>query len=120
MKVNIKEKEQLKEKIACVLMDENEGKNFTLDSIKDNIIDSNLRTWIDNVFNNDKHIESETKDSLLEMINYFTSNLINKKNNFCKVIRDITVEEIKTSEKHGNDDKKILQFIFILHAASGK
>ena len=59
MKVNIKEKEQLKKKIACVLMDENVDKNFTLDSIKNTIIDSNLRTWIDNVFNNDKHIESE-------------------------------------------------------------
>lgn len=79
MKVNIKEKDQLKKKIACVLMDENVDKNFTLDSIKNTIIDSNLRTWIDNVFNNDKHIESETKDSLLKMINYFTSSLINKK-----------------------------------------
>ena len=96
MKVNIKEKEQLKKKIACVLMDENVDKNFTLDSIKNTIIDSNLRTWIDNVFNNDKHIESETKDSLLKMINYFTSSLINKKNNFCKALKDITVEEINT------------------------
>ena len=106
MKVNIKEKEQLKKKIACVLMDENVDKNFTLDSIKNTIIDSNLRTWIDNVFNNDKHIESETKDSLLKMINYFTSSLINKKNNFCKALKDITVEEINASGEHGDDDKK--------------
>lgn len=106
-KVEIKEIEQLKKKIASVFIGQKLEDEFDLESIKDKVIDNQLHEWVSRLSTNDKYIESIEQEHLPElknMIAYFTTELIDKKNNFSMAIKNITVEEVAETE---DDDKKI-------------
>lgn len=106
-KVEIKEAEQLKRKIAGAFIGRKLEDSFDLDKIKDNIIDVELHEWVKKICNNDKYIESLEKEQLTElqkMIAYFTGELVQKKSIFRSSIKNITVEEFAETE---DDDKKI-------------
>lgn len=106
-KVEIKEVDQLKRKIAGSFIGRKLEDSFDLDEIKDNIIDVELHEWVKKICNNDKYIESLEKEQLTElqkMIAYFTGELVQKKSNFRSSIKNITVEEFAETE---DDDKKI-------------
>lgn len=83
-KVEIKEVDQLKRKIAGAFIGRKLENSFDLDEIKENIIDVELHEWVKKICNNDKYIESLEKEQLTElqkMIEYFTGELVKKLSN---------------------------------------
>lgn len=106
-KVEIKEVNQLKRKIAGAFIGHKLEDSFDLNEIKGKIIDDELHEWISFIYDNDKYIESLEKEQLPElqkMINYFTKELVEKKNAFRTAIKNISVEEVAETE---DDEKKI-------------
>lgn len=106
-KVEIKEIQQLKKRIASVFLGQKLEDNFDIESIKNDVIDKELSEWVSKVCENDKYIESLEKrqlPDLQKMIEYFTNDLVNKKNSFSMAIKNITVEEVSEKE---DEDKKI-------------
>lgn len=106
-KVEIKEIDHIKREIVSTLSNMDLEDSFNFDTIKDRIIDEKLYKWINDFLNKDKYIESlgsEQSNDLLEMIEYFTQTLVEKKRKFSTVIKNITVEEFDTAKK---DEKKV-------------
>lgn len=105
-KVEIKEVDQLKRKIASVFIGR-KLEEYDLNKIKNEHIDEKLNRWIDTLYNNDGSIESLEKDQkneLQSMIEYFTKKLVEKKRAFQMAIKNITVEEVAEND---SEDKKI-------------
>ena len=99
--LDIKEMDKLKKKIARSLIEDNKKDSFSLEDIKDEIIDKELNDWIKNISKSDKYIESIEKEKLSDlerMIEYFTEKLVKKKNDFRIAIKNITAEEVIETE----------------------
>lgn len=104
-KVEIKEVEKLKSKIANIFLKQ---EKLDINSIKNEIIDNKLKNWIERIASSDKYIESfeeNNLDELKEMIDYFTHDLIEKKKEFNDAIKNISVEEVIQNEQSGNEKK---------------
>lgn len=107
-KVEIKEVEKLKNKIVKALSEDMLTNDYKLEDINNEIIDNKLSNWIKNLSNNDKYIESIEEDELpvlQEMIQYFTIEIIEKKNRFRDIIKNITVEEVVETERKDKEKK---------------
>ena len=106
-KVEIKEVDQLKRKIASVFLGRKLDENFDIDEIKDKLIDKKLNAWVENVCKNGKYIETMDEKQLSylqEIIDYFTFKLVKTKNDFRLAIRNITVEEVSETD---DEEKKV-------------
>lgn len=104
-KVEIKEAEKLKSKIANIFLKQEIS---DVSSIKNEIIDEKLKQWIETMDSNDKYIESlenSNLSELQEMIDYFAHNLLEKKKEFNDAIKNISVEEVIQNEQSGNEKK---------------
>lgn len=96
----IKEKDQIKKRIVeCFIGDE----QSKLD-IENSIIDGNVSDLIEKCDNIDACMEVEEVRSIVE---YFTAYIKEKKELFCRLLRNYTVEKEAESEKQ---DKKIYDF----------
>lgn len=108
--VHIKEVDQLKSEIVKAFQKNKSEEAVDLENIKEEVIDQQLKDWINKIYNDDKYIESlENKDmnELNEMIIFFTTKLIEKKNEFRKAIKNITVEEVVQTKDTEDKETKV-------------
>lgn len=98
--VNIKEIEILKKKIVEVLRKEKLEEDFDIKKIENDIIDSKAKEWIEKL--NDKNVnfvklpDKSVHTELDNIIKYFTVDLVEIKNRFSSILRETTVEKIKS------------------------